>query len=150
LAVVRPPVFACAIIDSRSVVMSSEELQGKVQSGLGKVETAAGQALDDPSLQAKGEVRQFSGRVQEAVGRARETMGTAASRARAAFDSAPSQASDAYQALRDNAQMVAGRVDPFVKEQPYVAVVAGVVIGLLAGALLFSGGSKVIYVKPQA
>ncbi len=50
--------------------------------------------------------------------------------------------------LRGDAERLARTVDPMVREQPYVAMVAGVIIGLLAGALLFSGGAKVIYIKP--
>jgi len=128
--------------------MSSEELQGNVSNGIDQLEGAAASALDQAAATAKGEARQFSDKVDEAVGKVKETVKTTARRAQASVSSAAGQAADTYQTLRGNAQRLASTVDPMVKEQPYAAMVAGVIIGLLAGALLFGGGAKVIYIKP--
>ena len=128
--------------------MSSEELQGKVSNGIDRLEDAATGAVDDASARAKDEARAFPGRIDEAARRARETVRTTANQARATASRAADQASDTYEMLRGHAQRLGGAIDPMVKEQPYMALVVGVVIGLLAGALLFGGGARVIYIKP--
>jgi len=128
--------------------MSSEELQGKVRNGIGRLEEAASGAVDEGAAKAKGEVRQFSGRIDDVRRRAKATVQSTARRAQASATRAVDQAADTYETLRGNAQKLAATVDPMVKEQPYLALAAGVVIGLVAGALMFGGGAKVIYVKP--
>lgn len=128
--------------------MSSEDLQGKVSNGIDQLESAATSALDDASVRAKGEARAFSGKVDRAVGKAKQTVRTTARKAQATASRAADRASDTYQLLRDDAERLAKTVDPMVKEQPYVAMVAGLIVGLIAGALLFGGGAKVIYIKP--
>ena len=130
--------------------MSSQDVQGNVSNGIDRLEGTATAKLDQAAAKTKAQTRQFSDKVDQAVGKAKESVKTGAARAQAATARAADQASDTYEMLRDNAQRLAQQVDPFVKEQPYMAMVAGVVIGLLAGALLFGGGSKVIYVKPRA
>ena len=128
--------------------MSSEELQGNVSNGIDRLEGATMSKLDEAAERAKAESRQFSDKVDQAVGKAKETVRSTARRAQASVSSAAEQASDTYQMLRGNAQKLASTVDPMVKQQPYAAMVAGVIIGLLAGALMFGGGAKVIYIKP--
>jgi ElaB/YqjD/DUF883 family membrane-anchored ribosome-binding protein len=128
--------------------MSSEELRGNVSNGIDQLESAATSALDDASARAKGEARAFTGKVDRAVGKAKQTVKTTARKAQATASRAADRASDTYQLLRDDAERLAKTVDPMVKEQPYVAMVAGLVIGLVAGAVLFGGGAKVIYIKP--
>ena len=128
--------------------MSSEELQANVNNGIDRLEGATMSKLDEAAERAKAESRQFSDKVDQAVGKAKETVRSTARRAQASVSSAAEQASDTYQMLRGNAQKFASTVDPMVKQQPYAAMVAGVIIGLLAGALMFGGGAKVIYIKP--
>jgi ElaB/YqjD/DUF883 family membrane-anchored ribosome-binding protein len=128
--------------------MSSEELQGNVSNGVDRLQQATTGAVDEGQARATGEVRQFSSRVDEARRRAKATVHHTAKRAQATASRAVDQAADAYQMLRGNAQKLADTVDPMVKEQPYMALAAGVVVGLLVGALLFGGGARVIYVKP--
>ena len=130
--------------------MSSQDLQGNVSNGIDRLEGTATSKLDEAAAKTKAEARQFSDKVDQAVGKAKESVKSGARRAQAATARAADQASDTYEMLRDNAQKFAATVDPMVKEQPYAAMVAGVIIGLLAGALLFGGGAKVIYVKPRA
>jgi ElaB/YqjD/DUF883 family membrane-anchored ribosome-binding protein len=127
--------------------MSSQDLQGNVSNGIDKLEGAATSKLDEAAAKTKAESRQFSEKVDEVVGRAKETVKDGARRAQATASRAADQASDTYEMLRGNAQRFAATVDPMVKEQPYVAMVGGIILGLLAGALLF-GGAKVIYIKP--
>ena len=128
--------------------MSSEELQGNVSNGIDQLEANATSALDRAGAKAKEQTRQFSDKVDQAVGKAKETVKATAQRAQATAARAGDKAGETYQLLRGDAQRLAATVDPMVKEQPYVAMVAGVILGLIAGALMFGGGAKVIYIKP--
>jgi uncharacterized protein YjbJ (UPF0337 family) len=128
--------------------MSSDELEGKLNGELGRLQAAAGRALDDPELEAEGEARQIVGAVEETVGKARETVKRTAKRAQAAIADATDQASETYEAVRGRAQAVADTVDPFVREQPYLALALAGLAGLIVGALFFGGGAKVVYIKP--
>jgi ElaB/YqjD/DUF883 family membrane-anchored ribosome-binding protein len=128
--------------------MNPESIEGKVNNGIGKVEQAAGEVLGDPGMQLSGEARQFEGAAQDAVGKAREAIEKTAKLARDAVSNATDQAAETYQAVRKQAENIAGTVDPFVKEQPYIAVMLAAVAGLILGALFAGGGAKVIYIKP--
>jgi ElaB/YqjD/DUF883 family membrane-anchored ribosome-binding protein len=128
--------------------MNPEELEGKINNGLGQAEQAAGEVLGDPGMQLRGEARQFEGAAEDALGRAREMIGKTAMKAREAVAEAADQAADSYQVLRKRAETVAETVDPFVKEQPYIAVMLAAVAGLILGALFAGGGARVIYIKP--
>jgi ElaB/YqjD/DUF883 family membrane-anchored ribosome-binding protein len=121
--------------------MSSEGVQSKVSNGIDELQSKTTSALDDGANEVKS-------RVDRVVGKAKEKVRTTARQARATASTAADKAADTYQVLRGDAQRIAATVDPMVREQPYVAMVAGAVIGLLLGALLFSGGAKVIYIKP--
>jgi len=128
--------------------MNPESIEGKVNNGIGKVEQAAGEVLGDPGMQLSGEARQFEGAAEDAVGKAKEAIGKTAKMAREVVGNATDQATETYQAVRKQAENIAGTVDPFVKEQPYIAVMLAAVAGLILGALFAGGGAKVIYVKP--
>jgi ElaB/YqjD/DUF883 family membrane-anchored ribosome-binding protein len=128
--------------------MNPESIEGKVKNGIGKVEAEAGEVLGDPGMQLSGEARQIEGAAEDAIGKARETIGKTAKIAREAVAGAADQAADTYQAVRKRAESVASTVDPFVKEQPYIAVMLAAVAGLIVGALFAGGGAKVIYIKP--
>jgi uncharacterized protein YjbJ (UPF0337 family) len=133
--------------DAKETAMASDELEGKINNGIGRAEAAAGEMLDDAGLKAKGEARQFAGEVEEAVGKAKETVKRTARRAQAAVAEASDQVADTYDELRGKAREVRDTVDPFVREQPYFALALAALGGLILGALMFSGGSKVIYVR---
>ena len=128
--------------------MDPESIEGKVNNGLGKIEQATGEVLGDPGMELRGEARQFEGAAEDAVGKAREAIGKTVKRAREVVGEASDQAAETYQDLRKRAESVAHTVDPFVKEQPYIAVMLAAVAGLILGALFAGGGAKVIYVKP--
>jgi ElaB/YqjD/DUF883 family membrane-anchored ribosome-binding protein len=129
--------------------MDTDKIAGQVKNGAGKLEKAAGQALDDPGMEVSGEARELQGKVQETIGAARERISKSADKAKAALSQATDQAGDAYVELRQRAQQVAEQVDPFVKEKPYAALAIAGIVGLVIGALFFSGGARVIYVKPS-
>ena len=129
--------------------MNPENVEGKIKNGIGQVEAAAGEVLGDPGMQFSGEARQLEGSAEDAIGKAKEVIGKTAKKAVEAVTSATDQASDTYQSLRKRAESVADTVDPFVKEQPYIAVALAMVAGLILGALIGGGGAKVIYIKPS-
>jgi uncharacterized protein YjbJ (UPF0337 family) len=128
--------------------MNPESIEGKVNNGVGKVEEAVGEVLGDPGTELRGETRQFEGAAEDAIGKAKEAISKTAQNAREAVAVAAGQAAETYQTLRKQAESVAGTVDPFVKEQPYIAVMLAAVAGLILGALFAGGGARVIYIKP--
>jgi len=129
--------------------MNPDSVEGKIKNGIGQVEAAAGEVLGDPGMQFSGEARQFEGAAEDALGKAKDVIGKTAKKAVEAVASATDQATDTYQTLRKRAESVADTVDPFVKEQPYIAVALAMVAGLILGALIGGGGAKVIYIKPS-
>ncbi|HEY1749805.1 MAG TPA: hypothetical protein VGG29_00975 [Caulobacteraceae bacterium] len=128
--------------------MSSETLRGKAKADLGRLERAAGDVLDDPELQLRGELDQLDGRLEAALGEARERIADAAETMRVALGRAGSRAGAAYETARDRAQAVADTVDPFVHERPYAALALAALAGFVIGALCY-GGQRTIYVKPR-
>jgi ElaB/YqjD/DUF883 family membrane-anchored ribosome-binding protein len=128
--------------------MSSETLRGKSKVGLGRLERAAGDALDDPEMQLRGELDQLDGRLDEALSEARERIADAAETMRIALGHATSRANAAYTGARDRARAVADTVDPFVHDRPYAALALAVVAGFIIGALCY-GGQRTVYVKPR-
>jgi ElaB/YqjD/DUF883 family membrane-anchored ribosome-binding protein len=128
--------------------MNPESIEGKVNNGLGKAEETAGEVLGDPGMELRGEARQFEGAAEDAVGKAKEVIGKTVQKAREAVTEATDHATEAYQDLRKRAESVAGTVDPFVKEQPYIAVMLAAIAGVIVGALFAGGGARVIYIKP--
>jgi ElaB/YqjD/DUF883 family membrane-anchored ribosome-binding protein len=129
--------------------MKPANLEGKVKNGVGRLEEAAGEVLGDPGLQVGGEARQIEGAAEDTLAVAREKLEQTAKKARAVVTAAADQASDTYETLRKRAQGVADTVDPFVKEQPYIALALAVVGGAILGALFAGGDATVIYIKPS-
>jgi ElaB/YqjD/DUF883 family membrane-anchored ribosome-binding protein len=129
--------------------MNPENIEGKVKNGIGQVEAAAGEVLGDPGMQFSGEARQIEGAAEDALGKAKDVIGKTAKKAVDAVASATDQATETYQTLRKRAEGVAETVDPFVKDQPYLAVMLAAVAGMIIGALMAGGGAKVIYIKPS-
>lgn len=130
--------------------MNENTVEGALQNGAGKVESAAGEALDNPGLTAKGEVRQFAGKAQSAAGEAEETLRDTVDYVNGVLNRLKTQADELYGQAAERVRKVAGQVEPMVKERPYVALGAVAAAGLLAGLLLAGRGPRVIYVKPRA
>ena len=129
--------------------MSIENLEGKAQAGVARAEQTTNAAIDDTASKVKGEVRQFSDKAQQAVDSASEVAGRVAGKVREQVSRATDQAADAYATLKDKAQDVAQKVDPFVKEKPYLTVGLAALAGVVAGIMMAGRGPKVIYVKPR-
>ncbi|MFK0309915.1 CsbD family protein [Pseudomonas sp. NPDC090233] len=56
--------------------MKREQIEGIVEKAAGKAQSAAGQLLEDPSLEAKGDARQASGQLTKSYGDAVNTVST--------------------------------------------------------------------------
>jgi uncharacterized protein YjbJ (UPF0337 family) len=58
--------------------MNRDEMQGKAERAKGYVKDKAGEILNDPDLEAEGEVERGKGALREGFGKAKETVGDAA------------------------------------------------------------------------
>lgn len=121
--------------------MNENKATGAAKVVLGKFESAAGEALGDPEMEARGGLRQAGGYAQEAAGTVEDVLEGVADRAKAAA----ATLSDAYDRVSDTARGIGRRVE----DRPYMAVGVGVALGLLVGLIMASRGPKVIYVKPR-
>jgi ElaB/YqjD/DUF883 family membrane-anchored ribosome-binding protein len=130
--------------------MNQDTVEGQIKNGVGNAESLAGGVLGDASLEGRGEALKAEGRLQDAVGTVHETIDRFAGRAKAAASNVNSQASEVYEKVTKTAKDVAGRVDPFVEQQPYAALGLAAATGLLVGLLLASRGPRVIYVKSRS
>src|ERR1700757_4027099 len=128
--------------------MNSNEIEGELKNGLGKAKSIAGQVIDDPQLEADGDIKRAEGRVQSALGQAQDKLAEAADRAAARAARVGDQAREAYATVQARVQKTAEQVTPFVKEQPYTALGLAALGGLLFGLVYAGRGPKIIYVKP--
>ena len=55
-------------------MINKDELKGKTNQVKGAVKEQTGKMLDDPDLQAEGEVEKTAGKIQEKVGTVRRTF----------------------------------------------------------------------------
>jgi ElaB/YqjD/DUF883 family membrane-anchored ribosome-binding protein len=51
--------------------------------------------------------------------------------------------------LKEQAQKTADQVEPFVRDQPYLALGAAALTGLMLGLLYAGRGPKIVYIKPR-
>ncbi len=99
--------------------MNDDILDGELRSGLGRVESAIGNAAGDAELRLRGSADQLIGKVQTVYGNARDT-------AEETFD----------------------QLDAFVTEKPYFAAAVAAVVGIAFGFVLGLGRPKVIVIRP--
>lgn len=57
--------------------MNRDEMQGKAEKAKGYVKDKAGEILNDPDLEAEGEVERGKGTLREGYGKAKEKVGDA-------------------------------------------------------------------------
>jgi uncharacterized protein YjbJ (UPF0337 family) len=98
--------------------MVEEQIEGALTNGVGHLQDGVGGLLGDIGLQAKGKLNQAAGNVQNAYGQIKDLALDAAGQARV-------RAEDAY-----------GDIGVYVREQPVKALVVGLGLGLLLGALI--------------
>ncbi len=99
--------------------MNDDMMDGQLRSGLGRVESALGEATDDIGLKLRGRADQLVGQVQTVYGDARDT-------AEEAFD----------------------QVDAFVTGRPYMAAALAAFAGLALGFVMGVGRPKVVVIRP--
>jgi uncharacterized protein YjbJ (UPF0337 family) len=99
--------------------MDSNMVDGELRAGLGRVESAIGEAADDMEWKLRGKADQLLGGVQTAYGQARDT-------AAETFDT----------------------VDAFVTERPYLATAIAALAGVAIGFMMGLGRPKVIVIRP--
>ncbi len=56
-------------------MISKQEIKGKGNQVVGKVKEKAGEILNNPDLEAEGEVQNLKGKAQEDIGHARRKVG---------------------------------------------------------------------------
>jgi ElaB/YqjD/DUF883 family membrane-anchored ribosome-binding protein len=127
--------------------MNRNGILGETESLAGRGEAALGDAMGDTTLSVKGRVREAGGEARRAAGKAQDAFQDVADRLSDHASRLSSQAREAAERARVQARKMADNVDPFVHERPYVAIGAGVAVGLLVGLLLAAGRSNVVYVK---
>lgn len=151
--------------------MNENTAAGQAKQVAGKVESFAGEALDDREVRARGAETQIHGQAQEAVGatqtaaakvadqakamagtiadQAKDTYSKVTDQAKETYGKVTDQAKDTYGKVADQAKDVYTKVDPMVRQQPYAALGVAAVAGFIAGMLMNAGGSKVIYIKSK-
>lgn len=129
--------------------MNENTAEGSAKAGFGKLEAVAGDAIGDHAMQAKGSSTQAEGKVQDAAGSVQQTAGQLAGQAKDALAKVTGQAKDAYGKAGEQAKAVGDKVEPYVKERPYAALAIAGAAGFIFARVFFSGGPKIIYVKPR-
>ena len=117
--------------------MSSDQIEGDVKKGVGRLQDAAGGLMGSDETQAQGKMNEAAGSVQDAVGKvkslAQDTVGQVKDRAQ-----------DAMGEARDKAQDTFERVADYSKAQPLQALGIALGIGVVVGFMLH-GGRRVVY-----
>lgn len=106
--------------------MSSDQIEGDVKKGVGRIQDAAGGLVGSDKTQAQGKMNEVAGSVQDTVGKvkglAQDTMGQA----------------------KDKAQDTFERVANYSKGQPLQALGIALGVGVVLGFMLH-GGRRVVY-----
>ncbi len=129
--------------------MNTNDIEGDLKQGAGKAQTLAGELLDDDEMALSGEERQVDGQVQEIIGQVQDAIADAAENVAATAAKVGERARETYADVTIRVQKVADHVDPFVKQQPYVALGLAAIGGLMFGLLYAGRGPKIVYVKPR-
>jgi len=104
---------------TRSPAMNEDAIEGELRRGLGRAESAIGEATGDIEWRLRGKADQIVGQVQSAYGQVSERAGET-------FDN----------------------VDAFVTERPYLAAGLAALAGVAVGFILGLGRPKVIVIRP--
>ena len=98
--------------------MDQHEIEGAIKEGVGRVQDAYGGATGDLNTQARGKLNEVAGVAQRLYGR-----------------------------TADQARGLASNADAFVADQPYVAIGAAAMLGLIVGLLLGGAGARTVYLR---
>ncbi len=129
--------------------MNANDIESAVDKGVGKAQSMAGEALDDPEMELDGDARQMEGGVHEIIGQVQDAIADAADTVSATAAKVGERARETYADVTIRVQRVADQVDPFVKAQPYAALAVAALGGLMLGLLYAGRGPKIVYIKPR-
>lgn len=93
------------------------------------------------------EARSFSERAQETLEDLQDVVSRQAERLSHATAKAASQTRRSYDVASERARSVAAQLDPVIREEPYLALAAGLAVGLLVGLLIAGRGPKIVYIR---
>ena len=130
--------------------MNENTIGGGVKSAVGTAQSKVGAMLGDPSVEAKGDAHKAEGKTQDLIGTVQDAVSQAAEKVSTTAAKVGDQARDVYGQATDRVQKVAEHVDPFVQEQPYVALGLAAAVGLLLGLLIAGRGPKIVYIRPPS
>jgi uncharacterized protein YjbJ (UPF0337 family) len=129
--------------------MNTNDIEGDLEQGLGKAQFGAGEMMDDYHLEMEGEANRIEGEFHEIVGKVQDAVADAADTVAATAAKIGDRARDTYADVTIRVQKAADYVDPFVKQQPYLALGLAALGGLMLGLIYGGRGPKIIYVKPR-
>ncbi len=109
--------------------MDADRIAGAAKQAAGKVEKAVGEALDDNTTRATGEVRSIGGAAQEAAGRTRDML-------RSAGDTVADMADDAMQAGQEAAHAGRKAIASNVREYPGSSLLVAGLVGFAIGIMM--------------
>jgi ElaB/YqjD/DUF883 family membrane-anchored ribosome-binding protein len=114
-------------------------------------DTTANGAQSDAKISEglANDVERTKAQARDALRAVNETIDHIAARAKSTASTVTTRAKTAYDRATDSAERVGERVDPFVHEQPYVALGMAIAAGLLVGLLLASRRPKVVVVRAR-
>ena len=122
--------------------MNGDQVEGKIKEVGGELRQAAGTALGDDGMEARGAADSLTGKAQEAYGNVREKAHEAYDSARETVkewaDDAPEYLDRARESGRRYAAQAGETVKTTVQEQPIATVLGGVAVGFLLGWLINS------------
>lgn len=96
--------------------MNENTVAGKVKETTGKVESFAGEAIDDREVRARGLENQVHGQAQQAVGATQAAAATVTDQAKAMAGTLADTAKDTYGKVADQAKDAYGKVTDQAKD----------------------------------
>ena len=109
-----------------------------------------GSAAYDGGPDAAGATRKLADKAKSVGAAAQDRLEQAADGVTEAAAKAQAKAKDLFDKASVRVRDVAGKVDPVVKDKPYVTLGVALGVGVVAGLLMGGRGPKVIEVRPPA
>lgn len=117
-----------------------EQLNGALEVGAGRVESAAGALTGDAKAQVKGKLKEAAGSAKLAVGHLKAV-------ANEALDDAQHMVHDVAVSAREQAKDRLARIETQVRDRPGPAVAIALAVGLGLGLLLRGASTRTVYVR---
>jgi ElaB/YqjD/DUF883 family membrane-anchored ribosome-binding protein len=130
------------------MMMDESNIERDMKGAGDSAKSKVGEVIDKPGLQAEVDALKAEGATDDFIETVRKALAQAAERASTKTAKVRDRARDAYGNVSDLGQKVAGYVDPFVQNEPYVALGLAAATGLLLGLLIAGRGPKMVYIRP--